>query len=127
MIKESSIRILCVDDDQGFRRYLRHSLAARFDIRYFALGFECLTRLQDAHFDLILVDATLPDMPSDQLVDKLKAMSNLSQTPMIIISYKDSEAERKRFARCQCDGFLSKVSSPTEISERLGKALYRAA
>ncbi|HVL00662.1 MAG TPA: response regulator [Dongiaceae bacterium] len=127
MIKDTSISILCVDDDLGFRRYLRQSLDPRFQIRYFALGFECLTRLQDTHFDLILVDATLPDMPSDQLVDKLKAMPNLSQTPVIIVSYKDSEQERKRFARCQCDGFLSKVASPAEITERLGKALHRAA
>lgn len=127
MINDTSIRILCVDDDLGFRRYLQHSLDARFNIRFLALGFECLTRLKDAQFDLILVDATLPDMPSDQLVNNLKAMPNLSNTPVIVVSYKDSEAERKRFARCQCDGFLSKVSSPAEINERLGKALYRAA
>lgn len=124
---DASINILCVDDDLGFRRYLRHALDTRFQIRFYSLGFECLTRLKDDRFDLVLVDATLPDMPSDQLVDKLKNLPALQQTPILIVSYKDSEAERKRFARCQCDGFLSKVLSPTQISERLGKALYRAA
>lgn len=122
-----SFNILCVDDDMGFRRYLRQSLDDKFQIRFFALGFECLTRLQDARFDLILVDATLPDMPSDQLVEKLKALPGQQQTPIIIVSYKDSPAERKRFAKCGCDGFLSKVSTPGEIGEFLGKALHRAA
>lgn len=123
----TSYQILCVDDDLGFRRYLRHSLDDRFQLKFFALGFECLTRLQDSHYDLILVDATLPDMPSDQLVDKLKALPQCQNTPVIVISYKDSEAERKRFSRCQCDGFLSKILSPHELSSLLNKALTRAA
>lgn len=127
MMTTTSHKILCVDDDLGFRRYLRQSLDDRFEIRFFALGFECLTRLQDARYDLILVDATLPDMPSDQLVDKLKTLPQLQDTPIIIVSYKDSEAERKRFARCRCDGFLSKVASPKELDEILSKALHRAA
>ena len=122
----SSYSILCVDDDLGFRRYLRKSLDETFQLKFFALGFECLTRLQDARYDLILVDATLPDMPSDQLVDKLKSMPNLQDTPIIIVSYKNSESERKRFARCRCDGFLSKVASPQELQEFLGKALRAA-
>ena len=127
MTTTSAYKILCVDDDLGFRRYLRQSLDERFQIRFFALGFECLTRLQDAKYDLIMVDATLPDMPSDQLVDKLKTYPNLAQTPIIIVSYKDSEAERKRFARSQCDGFLSKVASPNELEDILGKVLHHAA
>ena len=60
---DASINILCVDDDLGFRRYLRHALDTRFQIRFYSLGFECLTRLKDDRFDLVLVDATLPDMP----------------------------------------------------------------
>lgn len=127
MTTTATYKILCVDDDLGFRRYLRQSLDECFQLKFFALGFECLTRLQDSHYDLILVDATLPDMPSDQLVDKLKALPQLQDTPVIIVSYKDSEAERKRFARCHCDGFLSKVASPNELGEILGKVLNRAA
>ena len=122
----SSFSILCVDDDLGFRRYLRQSLDDKFQIKFFALGFECLTRIQDAQYDLILVDATLPDMPSEQLVDKLKTLPQLQNTPILIVSYKDSEAERKRFARCSCDGFLSKVASPSELKTLLGKALRAA-
>jgi len=127
MTTTSAYKILCVDDDLGFRRYLRQSLDDRFQIKFFALGFECLTRLQDAQYDLILVDATLPDMPSDQLVDKLKTYANVQNTPIVIVSYKDSEAERKRFARCKCDGFLSKVASPNELADILGKVLNQAA
>lgn len=127
MMTATAIQILCVDDDQGFRRYLRHALDDRFQIRFCALGFECLTRLQEARFDLVLVDATLPDMPSEHLVDRLKALPAYAQTPVLVISYKDSEAERRRFAHCQCDGFLSKVLSPTEIGALLGKAVNRAA
>ena len=122
----SSYSILCVDDDLGFRRYLRQSLDEKFQIKFFALGFECLTRIQDTHFDLILVDATLPDMPSEHLVDKLKSMPNLQSTPILVVSYKDSEAERKRFARCSCDGFLSKVASPSDLKTLLGNALQAA-
>ena len=119
--------ILCVDDDLGFRRYLSKSLDSSFDVKFYALGFECLAKCQQWNYDLILIDATLPDMVSEQLVEKLKAMPEAASIPLIIISYKDSEKERARFAKCGCDHFLSKVASPQEIKAMLANAINEAA
>ncbi|MAR89568.1 MAG: response regulator [Pseudomonadota bacterium] len=120
-------KLLCVDDDLGFRRYLSKSLDDSFEIKFFALGFECLAKNQSWDYDLILIDATLPDMVSEQLVEKLKAMPELAEIPVIIISYKDSPKERARFARCGCDHFLSKVASPQDIKALLANAIIKAA
>lgn len=119
--------ILCVDDDLGFRRYLSKSLDESYLIKYYALGFECLAKCQEWNYDLILIDATLPDMVSEQLVEKLKAMPEVINIPIIIISYKDSEKERARFAKCGCDHFLSKVASPQEIKALLANVINQAA
>ncbi len=126
-MQSSNFNILCVDDDLGFRRYLSKSLDERFNIKFYALGFECLAKCPESSFDLIMVDATLPDMISEQLVEKLKAMPNLQTVPVVIISYKDSEKERTRFSRCGCDHFLSKVASPQEIKSLLCNAISQAA
>ncbi|MVF12097.1 response regulator [Ketobacter sp. MCCC 1A13808] len=119
--------ILCVDDDLGFRRYLSKSLNEQYNIRFYALGFECLTQCQDWNFDLVMVDATLPDMVSEQLVEKLKAKPDLATTPVVIVSYKNSDKERARFAQCGSDHFLSKVASPQEIKALLSDAISKAA
>lgn len=123
----SKFKLLCVDDDLGFRRYLSKSLDDNFSIKYFSLGFECLAKCQNWDFDLILIDATLPDMVSEQLVEKLKSMPSLANVPVVIISYKDSEKERTRFTRCGCDHFLSKVASPQDIMTILSNAISKAA
>ena len=126
-MQSSKFKILCVDDDLGFRRYLSKSLDDHFDLKFFALGFECLAKCQNWDFDLIMVDATLPDMVSEQLVEKLKAIPTLANVPVVIVSYKDSEKERTRFARCGCAHFLSKVACPQDIKRILSNAISRAA
>ncbi|MEE2733630.1 MAG: response regulator [Pseudomonadota bacterium] len=119
--------ILCVDDDLGFRRYLTKSLDDNYHIKFYALGFECLAKCQEWNYDLIMVDATLPDMVSEQLVEKLKAIPEVSTVPIVIVSYKDSEKERTRFAKCGCDRFLSKVASPQDIKLLLQDVINEAA
>ncbi len=123
----TKFNLLCVDDDLGFRRYLSKSLDDRFSVKYFALGFECLAKCTEWTFDLILIDATLPDMVSEQLVETLKLKPELANVPIVIISYKNSDNERKRFLKCGCDHFLSKVASPQEIRALLAGAIYDAA
>ena len=123
----SKFRVMCVDDDLGFRRFLSSSLGEAFDYTFYSLGFECLSKCVDQTFDLILVDATLPDMMSEQLVEQLKAKPELSSTPIVIVSYKNSEKERKRFSQCGCDHFLSKVASPKDIRAILNHAISKAA
>jgi two-component system sensor histidine kinase and response regulator WspE len=120
-------KILCVDDDLGFRRYLSKSLDEMYQIKYFALGFECLASSLTWDYDLILIDATLPDMVSEHLVHKLKGIPELAATPIVIVSYKDSEKERTRFAKCGCDHFLSKVASPQDIKSMLATVINQAA
>lgn len=122
-----TFNVLCVDDDLGFRRYLAASLDQTYNITFFSLGFECLAKCSEREFNLILVDATLPDMISEHLVEKLKALPDLTDTPIVIISYKNSEDERKRFTQCGCDHFLSKVASPQEIKAILRNAISEAA
>ena len=123
----NSYKLLCVDDDLGFRRYLSKSLDPQYQIKYYALGFECMAKCVDWDFDLVMVDATLPDMVSEHLVEKLRAIPELDGVPIVIVSYKDSDKERKRFARCGCDHFLSKVASPKEIQTLLAAVIHRAA
>ena len=124
---QRQFNILCVDDDLGFRRYLSKSLDDTYQIKFYALGFECLAKCQQWDHDLILIDATLPDMVSEQLVEKLKAMPELHNTTIVIVSYKDSEKERARFAKCGCDHFLSKVASPQDIKLLLANLINQAA
>ena len=123
----SKFQIMCVDDDLGFRRYLSTSLGDPFNITFYSLGFECLTKGAGTPVDLILVDATLPDMTAEQLVTKLKALPEFGSVPVIIVSYKNSSIERQRFTLCGCDHFLSKVASPLEIKTLLNDAISKAA
>lgn len=122
-----SFNILCVDDDTGFRRYLQHSLGPMYNVEFVDNGNECIHMSKDLLFDVVLVDATLPDMLTDDVVEVLKDDPFYKDIPIIIVSYQDSTETRLRLSKCGSDDFLSKVSSPCEVRAMLETALEMAA
>ena len=122
-----SFNILCVDDDSGFRRYLEHSLGPMYNVEFVDNGTECIHMSKDLLFDVVLVDATLPDMLTEDVVESLKDDPFYKDIPIIVVSYQDNQEARNRLNKCGSDDFLSKVSSPCEVRAMLETALAMAA
>jgi PAS domain S-box-containing protein/putative nucleotidyltransferase with HDIG domain len=82
-----AIRLLYVEDnpqDADLTRALFASHAPEFEIEIVGTGRECLERLRETRFDLLLLDHHLPDMDG---LDVIKGLSDAdSQVPVVLVT-----------------------------------------
>ena len=62
------------------------------------------------HFDLVVTDVDMPRMDGIGLVTLIKQDPRLSNTPVMIVSYKDREEDRRRGLEAGADFYLTKGS-----------------
>jgi len=108
--KETELKtILLVDDVELFLQIQISYLGnKRFDIHTASSGSEALGMAQELKPDLILLDLFMPDMTGDIVCRILKANSETSSIPVVIVSSGGREDSRKRAQAAGCDGLIYK-------------------
>ena len=102
--------LLVVDDSLTVREIERKILReAGFEVEVAVDGLDALARLRrDSRFDLLLVDVDMPRMNGLDLTRALKSDVNYQQIPIIIVSYKDREEDRRRGLEAGADRYIGK-------------------
>ena len=91
--------VLVVDDSLTVRKIAeRELLKAGLSVRTVSSGAEGIRVARETRPDLLLVDYLLPDMKGTDLCRSLAEDARTSQTPIIIVSGKESEALEQVFA-----------------------------
>jgi two-component system sensor histidine kinase and response regulator WspE len=104
-------RVLVVDDSLTVRELERKLLAnAGYDVEVAANGMDGWNSIRTSHFDLVVTDVDMPRMDGIELVGLVKRDSHLKTLPVVIVSYKDREEDRRRGLDAGADYFLSKGS-----------------
>jgi two-component system sensor histidine kinase and response regulator WspE len=103
-------RVLVVDDSLTVREIERKILReAGFEVEVAVDGLDALAKLRrDSRFDLLLVDVDMPRMNGLDLTRMLKADVKYQQIPIIIVSYKDREEDRRRGLEAGADRYVGK-------------------
>ncbi len=103
-------RVLVVDDSITVREMERKLLENKgFDVVTAVDGMDGWNMLmKKQQFDLIISDVDMPRMTGLEFVAKIKSDQVLKDIPVIIISYKDREEDRKRGMEAGADYYLSK-------------------
>lgn len=102
-------RLLVVDDSLTVRELERKVLAgAGYEVETAVDGQEGFNLLRDKKFDMVLTDVDMPRMDGIELTTLIKNNARLSQLPVMIVSYKDSEADRNRGLQAGADYYLAK-------------------
>lgn len=108
---EGPPRILVVDDSHTVREMERRLLAAQgYRIQTAQNGREAWNLLRLGSYDLVISDVDMPLMNGIELVSKIRRDPRLGRMPVIILSYKDLEADRKRGLEAGADYYLTKGS-----------------
>jgi DNA-binding response OmpR family regulator len=79
------IRVLYVEDDARDADLMQSRLAddaPEFDVHVVATGQECLRRVQEAGFDLVLLDHRLPDMDG---LSVLRSLAESGSHPPVVM------------------------------------------
>lgn len=104
-------RVLVVDDSLTVRELQRKLLSHRgYDVAVAVDGMDGWNALRSEDFDLLITDIDMPRMDGIELVTLLRRDSRLQSLPVMVVSYKDREEDRRRGLDAGADYYLAKAS-----------------
>ncbi len=114
--------ILVVDDDTDFREGLRAALEMKgYQVEEAGNGKEALEQIEKKPPLLVLLGLQMPVMNGRELLQKLRAVSDTKDVPVVIISGFGFEWEAELMG---AQGYVGKPFEPEEL-ERTIAALLR--
>jgi two-component system KDP operon response regulator KdpE len=117
-------RVLIVDDELQIRRFLRISLEAKgYDVHEADTGQDAVLKTAQLRPDLIILDMGLPDMDGLEVLSRLREWT---QTPVIILSVRDSDRDKIAVLDAGADDYLTKPFSMEELLARVRVAQRHA-
>jgi len=117
-------QVLLVEDDHIMRGTLARSLTNCGHIVY-AVGtaLEALRRVASAAPDVVILDLGLPDLDG---ADALRMLRGISDTPIIIATARDDEAEIVRLLKAGADDYMVKPFTSAHLDARVTSVLRRS-
>ncbi|MCY1416721.1 Gliding motility regulatory protein [compost metagenome] len=121
-------RVLVVDDSLTVRELERKLLASRgYEVTVAVDGMDGWNVLRAERFDLVITDIDMPRMDGIELVSLIRRHSRLHALPVMVVSYKDREEDRRRGLDAGADYYLAKASYRDEalldaVADLIGSA-----
>lgn len=118
-------RILLIEDEPGLAESVRYSLEAEgFVVTVASSGFSGLDLARRTSPDLVLLDLMLPEMSG---LDVCRQIRLSSDVPIIMLTAKDSEADKVTGLELGADDYMTKPFSMRELVARVRAHIRRAA
>jgi len=120
-------RVLIVEDSVTVREVERNLLKnSGFHVDVAVNGVDGWNAVRSGQYDLVITDIDMPRMNGIELVSRIRKEPGILNLPVIIVSYKDREADRKMGLDAGANEFLSKSSFHDEtllnvVSKLLGE------
>lgn len=124
---EAKLRILAVDDDPAYLRYLDHVLTrAGFAVETATDGTAALERIRaNCDIDLLLIDLSLPGMDGIETVRRIQIECSVPSLYTILLTASEGVETKLRALDGGLDDFLTKQSGESEILAKIRSAARR--
>jgi two-component system KDP operon response regulator KdpE len=117
-------RLLIVEDEPALRRALTINLRARrYEVEAVGTGGAALRAAASTPPDLVIVDLGLPDLDG---IDVIAGLRGWSTVPIIVLSARDSQAQKVQALDAGADDYVTKPFGMDELVARVRAALRRA-
>jgi two-component system sensor histidine kinase and response regulator WspE len=104
-------RVLVVDDSLTVRELERKLIANQgYEVEVAVDGIDGWNAVRTGRYDLVVTDVDMPRMDGIELVMLIKREPRLQSVPVMIVSYKDREEDRRRGLEAGADYYLTKGS-----------------
>jgi len=118
-------KVLVVDDQVYILHILDFSLGAEgFDVITATDGEQALSRARAERPDLIVMDIMMPRLDGYETCRRLKSDPATKNIPVLLLTARGREEDRKRGMEAGADDYMTKPFSPnkliTRVSEMLG-------
>jgi len=128
----NAVKKLLVAEDDPFLAdiYNTKLKQADFDVDLAMTGEECLRKINDNKYDLLILDIVLPQADGWEILSRIKEArdqktnSNLNNLKIIILSNLGQKEEIKKGLDLGADGFMIKAHfTPSEVVKEINKIL----
>ena len=123
---KASVRLLLVDDEQGFVNVLAKRIGKRhIAVRKACSGFEAIQILREERFDVAVLDLKMEDMDG---IEVLKIFKKMDPTmPVIMLTGHGSETAAREGVKAGAFDYLTKPCDLDDLIEIICKACNREA
>lgn len=124
MTKEKKSSILLVEDEENLHEALKLNLELEgYDVTSALDGSAALNAVQGEYFDLIIMDVMLPEMDGIAVIESIRISNN--EVPILILSAKNSSADRVLGLKKGADDYLTKPFNLEELLLRVYKLINK--
>lgn len=117
-------RVLLVEDEAGLADSVKYSLESEgFDVTVAASGLDGLEKARAGGVDLVILDLMLPEMSG---LDVCRQIRVFSDVPILMLTAKDSEADKVAGLELGADDYMTKPFSMRELIARVRAHLRRS-
>ena len=118
-------RILVIDDDDGIRHVAQASLelVGGHTVTTVGSGQEGLDAVLRDPPDAILLDVMMPGMDGPSTFARLQDDPQARHVPVVLLTAKVQESDRRRFAELGVAGVVAKPFDPLTLSDRVASIL----
>ena len=119
-----TVRILVVEDEESLADTVRYNLEREgYAVAVAADGRKALERFRAEGPSLVILDLMLPEMSG---LDVCRQIRQISNVPIIMVTAKDSEADKVTGLELGADDYVTKPFSVRELVSRVRAHLRRA-
>ena len=124
MSDEKKASVLLVEDEENLHEALRLNLELEgYDVTSAFDGAAALKAIQAEYFDLIILDVMLPEMDGINVTETIRLSNN--EVPILILSAKNSSADRVLGLKKGADDYLTKPFNLEELLLRVHKLINK--
>lgn len=117
-------KVLIVEDEVNFARFIELELQyEQYEVHAVHDGRTGLERALAEHWDIILLDVMLPEMNGFEVCRRIR---NVKQTPIIMLTARDSVMDRVSGLDSGADDYIAKPFAIEELLARM-RAIFRRA
>ena len=118
-LSSDAYHILIVEDNKDLLMLMRTLLSSRYHITTATNGREALEVVQRETLDLIVSDMMMPEMDGNELTKAIKGNPDWSHLPIILITAKTSEDDRKKSMLIGADDYVTKPFRLRDLELRI--------
>ena len=127
-------KLLVVEDDPFLSDIYNTKLKqAGFEVDLAMTGEECMQKLADGKYDLMVLDIVLPQLDGWEVMSRIKELRRQNSNPalnslkIIILSNLGQKEDIRKGLDLGANGFMIKAHfTPSEVAEEINKTLQAA-
>lgn len=123
-MQQQKVSILLVEDEENLQEALKLNLELEnYDVTVADDGLAALEAVQKEHFDLMILDVMLPELDGISVCENIRLQNN--DIPILILSAKNSSADRVLGLKKGADDYLTKPFNLEELLLRVEKLVQK--